>query len=403
MMDINKKEVLWNKHFIVACIANFLTACSFNLLMPTIPLYLSQELGIEHSQVGIILSSYALALLIIRPFSGYMVDVFPRKSVYLIGLSCFMAIFVGYYFAVTVVFFVLLRFVHGLFWGLTSVSANTVAIDIIPSSRRAEGIGYFGVNMNIAMATAPFIAIHIYENYGFAYLITCAIGMGLLAILAAWFIRVPVRNPALDSTVPVATKPQRPPLSWDRFLLVKAMPILFNQFFITYGWGVLAAYAVLYGQEIGITNAAFFYLFLALGIISSRVVSGRLVDKGHIHQVIIFAVAVVSAAFFCFSYFHNATAYYVSAFFIGIGYGTLLPALQTIYINMAPASKRGTANSTYLTGFDIGVGLGMLTGASIAETYNFEWMYRFTAILCFIGLMLYILISRRIFETYRLR
>src|SRR5690606_30546527 len=170
---------------------------------------------------------------------------------------------------------------------------------------------------------------------------------------------------------------------------------LFNQFFITYGWGVLAAYAVLYGQEIGITNAAFFYLFLALGIISSRVVSGRLVDKGHIHQVIIFAVAVVSAAFFCFSYFHNATAYYVSAFFIGIGYGTLLPALQTIYINMAPASKRGTANSTYLTGFDIGVGLGMLTGASIAETYNFEWMYRFTAILCFIGLILYILISRR--------
>lgn len=400
---MDNKEVLWNKNFIIACIANFLTACSFNLLMPTIPVYLSQELAIEHTQVGIVLSSYALALLIIRPFSGYMVDVFPRKSVYLFGISCFMAVFFGYYFAVSVAFFIILRFVHGLFWGLTSVSANTVAIDIIPSSRRAEGIGFFGVNMNIAMATAPFIAIYIYNDYGFSYLISCAIVMGLLAITAVTFIKVPVKNPALQQTEVVEETSKRPPLSLDRFLLVKAIPILLNQFFITYGWGVLAAFAVLYGQEIGITNAAFFYLFLAMGIIFSRVISGKLVDKGYIHQVIIFAVAVVSISFFCFSYFHNSIAYYASAFFIGIGYGTLLPALQTIYVNMAPASKRGTANSTYLTGFDIGVGLGMLTGASLAEIHNFEWMYRFTAILCFIGLILYILISRRIFDRYRLR
>src|SRR5690606_36488747 len=125
------KEVLWNKNFIIACIANFLTACAFNLLMPTIPLYLSHELGIEHSKVGVILSSYALALLIIRPFSGFLVDAYPRKTVYLIGICCFIAIFFGYYYAITVPFFIILRFIHGLFWGLTSVSANTVAIDII--------------------------------------------------------------------------------------------------------------------------------------------------------------------------------------------------------------------------------------------------------------------------------
>jgi MFS family permease len=153
------KDVLWSKNFIIACVANFLTACSFNLLMPTIPLYLTEVLNIEGSKIGIILSSYAFALLLIRPFSGFLVDLYPRKILYLIGITCFMAIFFGYYFAVTVSFFIILRFVHGLFWGLSSVSANTVAIDIIPTSRRAEGIGYFGVNMNIAMAIAPFFAI----------------------------------------------------------------------------------------------------------------------------------------------------------------------------------------------------------------------------------------------------
>ena len=387
------KEVLWNKNFIIACIANFLTACSFNLLMPTIPLYLTEVLSIESSKMGIILSSYAFALLLIRPFSGFLVDLYPRKILYLIGISCFMAVFVGYYFAVTVSFFIILRFIHGLFWGLSSVSANTVAIDIIPTTRRAEGIGYFGVNMNIAMAIAPFFAIAIYEEKGFSYLISVAILMGALAILVVCFINVPKR----------ISIERKQPLSLDRFILVKALPILFNQIFITFGWGTLMAYAILYGIESGVENAGLFFLFLAGGIITSRVISGKLVDRGHIHRVIIFAVAVVSLSFLSFALIQTVYAYNISAFFIGIGYGTLLPALQTIYINMAPTSRRGTANSTYLTGFDLGIGVGMLIGASIASQYGFANMYLFTSFLCFVGLLIYAISSRKIFDKHKLR
>jgi MFS family permease len=388
-----EKEVLWNKNFIIACIANFLTACSFNLLMPTIPLYLTEVLNIESSKMGIILSSYAFALLLIRPFSGFLVDLYPRKILYLIGITCFMAVFFGYYFAVTVSFFIILRFVHGLFWGLATVSSNTVAIDIIPTTRRAEGIGYFGVNMNIAMALAPFFAIEIYEERGFAYLISVALAMGALAILVVCFIKVPKRE----------LIEHKQPLSLDRFLLVKGIPILFNQIFITFGWGTLSAYAILYGIESGVKNAGLFFLFLSAGIIASRIISGKLVDKGHIHRVIIFAVAVVTLSFLTFALIHTVYAYNISAFFIGIGYGTLLPALQTIYIDMAPASKRGTANSTYLTGFDLGIGIGMLTGASIASSYGYENMYLLTSLLCFVGLLLYAFISRKIFDKHRLR
>lgn len=390
---MERNEILWNKNFIIACIANFFTACSFNLLMPTIPLYLTEVLQIESSKMGVILSSYAFALLLIRPFSGFLVDLYPRKILYLIGITCFMSVFFGYYFAATVSFFVILRFIHGLFWGLATVSSNTVAIDIIPPKRRAEGIGYFGVNMNLAMAIAPFFAIEIYEEKGFSYLISVALILGALAILVVCFIKVPKRE----------TYERKQPISLDRFLLVKGIPILFNQIFITFGWGTLAAYAVLYGIESGLQNAGLFFLFLAAGIIVSRIVSGKLVDKGHIHRVIIFAVAVVTVSFLSFALIHTVYAYNISAFFIGIGYGTLLPALQTIYIDMAPASKRGTANSTYLTGFDLGIGIGMLIGANIASKYGFENLYLMTSLLCFIGLLLYAFNSKRIFEKYRLR
>lgn len=387
------REKIWNKNFIIACIGNFLVACSFNLLMPTIPIYLSNELGIEHSQIGIALSSYAIALLIIRPFCGYWVDVYARKPLFLLGISLFISAFFGYYFATTILFFVVLRFVHGLFWGLATVSANTVAIDIIPASRRAEGIGYFGVNTNLAMAIAPFVAVNIYDSYGFQFLISCALAMGFLAIVVVCFIKVPVRE-KLDKT---------PALSLDRFLLLKGLPVLLNQLFISFGWGTLVAFAVLYGKQTGIHNAGIFFLFLAGGIILSRVTSGRFVDRGHIHKVMAVALLVISVGFLGFALLHSIYAFCASAFLIGIGYGTLFPALQTIYINMAPSSKRGTANSTYLTGFDLGIGIGMLLGAYLADHLGFAVMYLITSGACLFALLMYWFNSRKVYEKHRLK
>lgn len=389
---MTQQPKLWNRNFISISIANFLVASSFFLLMPTIPIYLSEQLNIPHSQIGIALSSYALALLIIRPFSGYWVDVFSRKPLLIIGLSLFVVTYFGYYFAITLGFFIILRFIHGLFWGLTSVSLNTIAIDIIPATRRAEGIGYFGVNMNVAMAVAPFIAMIIYENYGFSTLITSAIIIGGLAILVASQTKVP-RRQKIDRT---------PTLSLDRFILLNALPIFFNQLFLAFGWGTLVAFAVLYGKTIGIQNAGVFFLFLAGGLVLSRISSGRLVDKGHLHKVMFAAIVVLITGFVSFALFQNVYAYSASAFIIGLGYGTLFPALQTIYINMATSSQRGTANSTYLTGFDLGIGGGMLLGAVIEDHFGFTAMYLTTALLGIVALMLYWFISKRVYEKHKL-
>lgn len=386
------KEFLWNKNFINACVANFLIACSFYLLMPTIPIYLSEELKVSQAQIGIALSSYVLALLFMRPFSGYLVDVYSRKPLFLLGLTLFVLTFTGYYFATTVMFFVVLRFIHGLFWGISSVSANTVAIDIIPSSRRAEGIGFFGATMNIAMALAPFIAVGFYNAYGFHFLATLALVMGGFAIIAVSYIKVP-RRKRLDKI---------PPVSLDRFILIKGIPIFINQLFLSFGWGTLVAFAVLYGRDINIQNAGVFFLFLASGIVLSRINSGRFVDRGYLHTVMMIAISAICVGYVTFALLHNIYSYCISAFILGVGYGTLFPALQTIYNNMAHASKRGTANSTYLTGFDLGIGIGMLAGAFIEGHYGFSVMYLFTGALSFIALLIYWFNSRKVFEKNRL-
>ena len=385
------KEVLWSKNFIVACLTNFLIACSFNLLMPTIPLYLTEVLGIAESNVGIVLSSYVLAMLFMRPFSGYLVDVLPRKMLYVIGLSLFVSVYFGYYFVTAVLAFVIVRFIHGIFWGLTSVSANTVAIDIIPASRRAEGIGFFGMFNNLALAIAPFFALNIYHHYGFMWLTTSAIFMGVLAIGFIFFIRVPKRE-----------KVKNPPLSFDRFILLPALPVLFNQIIITSAWGTLIPFAALYGKSIGIQNSGMLFLFLAFGIIISRILSGKLVDRGYIHPVVIISLLIAGLGFLVYSQVQMLSAFCLSAFVVGVGFGMLLPALQTLYVNMATHDRRGTASSTYLTGFDLGNGVGMLTGGFVISSLGISTLYLISAAACFLGMIVYAVSTRKVYDKRKL-
>lgn len=215
--------------------------------MPSIPLYITEQLHVPQTQTGIVLSSYAIALLLIRPFSGYMVDMFSRKGLLIIGSLLYALSFAGYFYATTVMLFVVVRFVHGLWWGLATVSTSTVSIDVIPSARRSEGIGYFGTFNNIAMAIAPFIAIHIYYNNGFQMLLWWAVAMAALGVLIASFIKLPFKRPV-----------EKPVLSMDRFFLIKSWPIFLNQLLPSFAWGTIGPFVAQYGLEINIQNPGIF-------------------------------------------------------------------------------------------------------------------------------------------------
>lgn len=387
-----KKPKLWTFNFINICIANFLMACSFNLLMPSIPLYITEYLGVPQSQTGIVLASYAIALILVRPLSGFLVDRYPRKKMLLIGFAAYTLAFFGYFWATTVLVFIIVRFYHGLTWGLATVSSSTLTIDVVPSERRAEGVGFYATAMNVAMATGPYIAIHIYNNYSFKHLLIAAIIMGTLGLVAAAMIQAPERKLNTEKEV----------FSFDRFFLLAGIPIFLNQLLVTFSWGTIGPFVTQYGKELSIPNAGIFFLFWAGGIITSRVLAGKLVDRGHVHSVSVAALSIITIAFLCFATFHNIYVFCISGIFIGIGYGALFPAFQILYINLAPNSKRGTANSTYYLGFDLGLAIGMLLGGYISS-YSFSTLYFVSAGTSFIAIFIYLLNTRKVYERKKLR
>ena len=152
-MTINKKDKLFTRSYVCIVMANFLLYFGFWLLIPVLPFYLKEVYGCAEGIIGAVLSCYIVSSLIVRPFSGFLLDIFPRKPLYIISYVVFTAVFLGYVASATLLMFIMLRAFHGLAFGAVSVGGNTVVVDIMPSSRRGEGIGYYGLSNNVAFSS----------------------------------------------------------------------------------------------------------------------------------------------------------------------------------------------------------------------------------------------------------
>ena len=371
--------------FILA--ANFLLYFGFWLLIPVLPFYLSEIFNAGNSTIGIILSCYTVAALCIRPFSGYFLDSFARKPLYLLAYFIFMTMFAGYIIAGSLVLFILFRIIHGVSFGMVTVGGNTVVIDIMPSSRRGEGLGYYGLSNNIAMAVGPMSGLFLHDaGMSYTTIFCCSLGSCIAGFICASLVKTPYKPPV-----------KREPISLDRFILLKGIPAGISLLLLSIPYGMTTNYVAMYAKEIGINaTTGFFFTFMAVGMAISRIFSGKIVDKGKITQVIsaglyivVFSFFLLSACVYIIDWNSMACSiiFFAVALLLGVGFGIMFPAYNTLFVNLAPNNQRGTATSTYLTSWDVGIGIGMLTGGYIAEVSTFDKAYLFGACLTIISML----------------
>ena len=369
--------------FILA--ANFLLYFGFWLMMPVLPFYLAEEFQADKTTIGIVLSCYTIAALCIRPFSGYLLDTFARKPLYLTAYFIFTAIFGGYLVAGTLTLFILFRIVHGLSFGTVTVGGNTIVIDIMPSSRRGEGLGYYGLANNTAMSVGPMVGLFMHDAaVGYPVIFCTSMGSCLLGMFCASLVRTPYKPPV-----------KRDPLSLDRFILLKGLPAGLSLLLLSIPYGMTTNYVAMYAHQIGMdVSTGFFFTFMAVGMAVSRLFSGRQVDHGKITQVIGVGLYLVIISFFLLAgcvYIIRWDAsvcnvlFFGIALMLGVGFGIMFPAYNTLFVNLAPNNQRGTATSTYLTSWDVGIGIGMLAGGYIAEISSFDRAYLFGACLTIVS------------------
>ena len=388
--------------------ANFTLFFAFYVLTPLLPLYLSEHFGAPKDVIGLVLSGYTITALLFRPFSGYFVDSFPRRTVLMVCFGAFAIFFAGYLAASTLLLFTIVRTLHGGPFGALTVANSTAAIDVLPSSRRTEGIGYYGLSNNLSMAIAPTIGIFIYKYTDSFELL---FWLALVVACAGWLIDATVKFP--DKEI-VRNKSK---LSWDRFFLVRGWLLGLNMVAFGFSFGVLSNYLAIYGKEVmGITGGTgTYFLLCSVGLIISRLQGGKALREGRLTHnagsgmvislvgyTLFILMPTLSSLFTLHTSLFTLIGYYGSALLIGLGNGHMWPAFQNMTICVAHNNQRGTANSTILISWDIGMGLGILLGGVIAEYLGYDASFWTVVIINAAGVATFFAATKAFFLQRRL-
>ncbi len=389
-------ERLWNSNYVKVWCGNFMQKFAFMILTPLLPLYLSDEFGAGKDAIGLVLSGYSLTTVLVSPFAGWFVESFSKKMVLVVCYCVFAVMFGGYIAAGSLLLFAVVRTLHGVPMGATTVVSNTVVLDVLPVTRRAEGIDYYGISSNIATAISPAIGLAIYHVTGnFQHIFLLALVVALTGLVFDCTLKFPKKD----------REQKRQPLNLSHLFLRKGLREGITLLCFTFCFGVVTTYLAIYGREVlGITlGSGVFFILLSLGILISRIMGAKPLGRGRIVGNVVRGILLSTVGYFLFAAVHEPVGYYSAALIIGLGNGYMNPALQTMFINLAPEEMSGTANSMNFVFRNFGIGLGIVVGGVMVEYMGYDFAFWMAWVVNAMGVVYFLVFTRGHFLKYRLR
>lgn len=381
---VSAREPIWTKGFCLVCFSSFFVFVSMHMLMPVLPAYV-RSWGVREGLVGTVTGAFAVSALAARPVVGRELDRRVRKTVYLQGLALLLLAVLSYRWAPGLGTLLAIRIFHGVGFGTASTAAGTIVADLLPSSRRGEGMGYFGMFNSLAMVVAPVTGIYLASHLGYSWLFTSA--GGLVAVAALLAMRLPVQPEVGEHTRPSGA------------LLVfepKAAPASLTALFVALTYSSILTFLQIYAASRGIANIGVFFSVYAAIMVAIRFLAGRLYDRRGPGPVVVPGLALMAAALVLISRAQNLAAFLVAAVIFGLGFGAVHPALQALAVAGVPYSRRGAANATFLSALDIGMGGGAALFGLVAQGIGYAGMYQVAAVGPLAGIGAYWL-GRRVF------
>lgn len=384
-------ERIWNKNFIPLISSNFLMYVTYYAILSAIPIYLVSDLHASKMQVGVVVGTYTIASVLVRPFSGFALDRFGRRTIFLLALILYTLLFAGYLVAITISSIILLRFAQGLAWGFTTVSGSTIAVDIIPPAKRGEGIGYFALSTTLGMSVGPVIGLFVCHHWGYASMFVSGCFISFASLACAYAVQLRKRF--------VVGK--RIQLRWNSLFDQNSIRPSINVFITMIAYGGLVSFIALYGLEIGIQNSSLYFLIFSVGIAASRLIAGKAFDRSGPRRIITLCLILLIIGFPILALAKNAILFYMSAIIIGFGNGVIFPTFQTMVNNLADSMHRGAANSTLYTAVDLGMGLGMIMAGLIAQHISISAIFWISSMVCTVGLLFFRFFVLKSYERYQ--
>lgn len=363
------KAALWTREFIGMGFTNLFYFMSQYILIASLPIYMAEEMGGGQWEAGMAMTFFQIGTVAARPFAGRIIDR-ANKQKLLLGTSClFLLVMIAFHFADSLGMIFGLRLVHGILFALGTTASATMASMVLPLSRKGEGIGYFAVSGNLAMVIGPMVGLLIIQYFG-SYILFSSLGiLAVLAIAAG-------NGKKLPEEVILPDKTKKTKFTLSSFLDKNALPAVGMSAFVFFAYGGVLTFIPMYTQSLDLAGySSLFFMVFALIIVVTRPLVGYMFDHNGPDFTVYPGFVFFGIGFVLFSMVEGPVMLLISAAFLGLGFGALAPAAQTIAIRSAPPSRTGVATSTYFWSLDIAVGLSATILGALAMTFGYRYMY----------------------------
>lgn len=345
-----------------------------------LPVYM-QTLQVPEALLGWVTAISTFAAILIRPFCGFILDRFGRKGVLITGIILMGLASVSYAVFPFLGALLVIRFIHGLAWGVASTACQTAASDVIPPQRFGEGMGIFALSASLALAISPGVALGLFDNSGFSSVIFAGTGVLCVGLVLAFFLRYKtVTNPTA--------------FTWKGILEKHSIVPSLIMFFISYCYGALITFLALHAKAQGVEDIGLFFTAYALAVALSRPLLGKLIDQRGFAITLVPGLLVMSLALVLLSIADSSAFFTVVGFVFGFGFAACNSTLQAMAVAGIAINRRGAANATYMVGFDSGIGVGAIVSGFIVSAIGYSGLYVSCAILPLVAGVIYLLFAR---------
>ncbi|MBU2703971.1 MFS family permease [Sporomusaceae bacterium BoRhaA] len=379
-----EKTKLWTKDFLIDTIINFLLYLIYYLLMVIITVVAKDTLQASLSEAGLASGIFIVGTLFARLFVGKSIELLGRKKMLYAGIIFYFVTMLFYFDIKSLLILYIIRFLNGIGYGIASTATSTIVANIIPSTRRGEGINYYGLSTSVAAAVGPFLGMFLEQYMNFTFIVMFCVVLLLICLVSSLFLDVTEMKLSKEELAKLSR------FSLDNFLEANVFPIAFIGLFMGFCYSSVLSFLAAYAQEINLVAAGtFFFVAYAVVITISRPFTGIIFDKKGENFVMYPCYICLAIGLFLLSQAHYGYVLLLAGVFVGLGYGTFMSNGQAICVKLSPYYRMGVATSTYFIALDLGLGVGPFLLGFLRPVIGFQGIYIVTAIVAFLCVFLY--------------
>lgn len=384
-------EPIFTPRFIAGFAVNFILYMQYYALMVAMAGYSAMQFAAGATEGGFTASVFILGALCSRLFFGGVIDKVGRGRVLVACMTGEVActlLYLAFEHVPAIGVFIVLRFLHGAFYGLSQTTVTSIVSSAVPFSRKGEGVGYYMLSVTLGAALGPLMGSAFSNAGDFDMLFFSCLGMIAVGYVAALGVVLPGRRQCSEVSKATgatevseqsgdAGKPAKThKLSLANFIEVRALPVSVA---ITVGYlayGALITYINPYAAEVGLTGAAsFFFVSYSIAMFVTRPFTGRWFDSAGDKGIMTLGFACLGASMLIMGFAQNGAMLLVSAALAGVGVGSVQPNGLVLAMRRCPDDCLTAANSTYFVLLDVAIGLCPFLVGWIAPAFGYRVLF----------------------------